>query len=92
MRVKVNAMLTCLIYMTVILVAAALAASYLIRANGAPVILFLMMTVPKSTEIYPIHHGSRHFGAAQRETFRRCSLSNENTSGLSVCHQLHSSS
>ena len=90
MQVKVNAMLTCDIYMTPILVAAALAASYLTRAKGAPVILGLMMTVPESTEIHPIHHRSNHFGAAQREACRYSSLSNENTSGVLVCSQLHS--
>lgn len=91
-QVKVNATLTCDICMTPVLVTAALAASYLTRAKGAPVILFLMMTVSESTEIHPIHHRSSRFGAAQREACRHCSPPNENTSGVLVRSQLHKNS
>lgn len=89
MQVKVSATLACLFCVIPILVVAALAASCLTRARGAPVVLFLMMMVPKSTEIYPIHHRNQYFASAQKEAFRHCLLSNENTSGVLFYHQLH---
>lgn len=76
--------------MTLILVAAVLAASYPTRDKGAPVISVLTMTVLESTEIHPTCHRNRYFGVAQTEGCRCCSSSNENTSGFLDHSQLHS--
>lgn len=82
-------MLTYLIYVTLILVATALAASSLTRD---PMDFLFDDNGAKISRNPPGRPEEQSFGAAWREEFRHHSLPNENAAGVSFSSQMHTNS